>query len=221
MPDELEYVNERLTSPPRPQLAEYLPNLRAIKAFENLYGNVDKQQTALNKVVYEVKEQKFGIQAQNSDTETLAIGTVVIVTSGASGSTIQRAELSHSLPLAGLGVVSTNGITVDGYGYFVSYGAVDCDTSGFAEGDKLYLSPAEKGKLTNVAPQLPDRAILVGRCMKEGTEGQIFVSIVDETAENRIAALEAMLERYVDTVLTMNSNGTTVQKHVLAKDINP
>ena len=265
-PDDLTYLMQGTgVSQTRPQLAEFLPSLRAIKAFENLYQQVNKViPSALNRVVYEVKEQKFGIDVKNADSVTLPLGTVVVVTAagpGGQGTEVQRAELTDSLPVAGLGVVHGNDIAVNGYGYFVAYGNVaGMDTSAWTPGDVLYLDPNESGKLTNVRPVLPDRAIVVAKCVSsDDKNGEIFVMLTEDTdsdinslggvvitnpvtgdvlayddtinawkntsvdspaaLEARIAALEQLLADYVGTDLSVYSNGTTVRKIVLAKDI--
>lgn len=53
------------------------------------------------------------------------------------------------------------------------------DTSAWAEGAALYLSPTVAGGITSVKPTAPDHTVLLGWCVRSAVDGSVFVSITN------------------------------------------
>ena len=73
--------------------------------------------------------------------------------------------------------VATQDFANNEFGYVTSFGKVrQLNTSGYAEGDLLWLSHTTPGALTNVEPALPVCSVLVAAVTRShGTQGTIFV----------------------------------------------
>lgn len=117
---------------------------------------------------------------KNDDTVTLTDGMVVYI-SGANGTNllVKRAQAtSDGLSATTLGVV-TETIATNGLGYITTFGNVNgLNTTAFAAGDILYLSPTTAGALTNVKPVAPQHLVTVAVCTKVSAgNGQIFVRV--------------------------------------------
>lgn len=75
--------------------------------------------------------------------------------------------------------IATMDIPDGGFGFVTSFGVVnDLDTSGFASGEELWLSPTVPGELTNVRPDTPAKAVIVGIVIRShATAGNIRLNI--------------------------------------------
>jgi hypothetical protein len=119
------------------------------------------------------------IQVRNVSGASIAAGQVVYC-SGSSAS-IGRIELAQAdatmakLPPIG---VTTAAIANNTNGLIMTRGVMILDTSGFAAGDTLYLSPTTPGAVTNVVPSHPNVEHVVGVVEYVNTSGLIMVSIV-------------------------------------------
>jgi hypothetical protein len=119
------------------------------------------------------------IQVRNVSGASIAAGQVVYC-SGSSAS-IGRIELAQAdatmtkLPPIG---VTTAAIANNANGLIMTRGVMILDTSGFAAGDTLYLSPTTPGAVTNVVPSHPNVEHVVGVVEFVNTSGLIMVSIV-------------------------------------------
>lgn len=73
--------------------------------------------------------------------------------------------------------VATQDFANNEFGYVTSFGKVrELDTSGYTEGDLLWLSAATPGALTNVEPTKPACSVLVAAVTRShGQQGTIFV----------------------------------------------
>jgi len=85
--------------------------------------------------------------------------------------------------------IATMDIPIGEVGLCTRYGRlVGIDTSGFAPGDDLFLSPTVPGGITNVRPSFPDYEIKLGGCLvSDATDGIIVVSVttnVSDTTHN-------------------------------------
>ena len=115
----------------------------------------------------------------NGSDVTINKGEVVYV-AGAQGNAIVVGEAIASLPHDSevIGVALEN-IINGGYGSIVIHGIIDgLNTDSFSEGDRLYLSAASYGQITNVKPSAPNHAVLIGYCVKKDIlDGAIYVNV--------------------------------------------
>ena len=106
----------------------------------------------------------------------------------------------------------------EGLGFITTFGIVrDVDTSAFTAGDRLWLSPAAAGGLTNVKPSPPDIETEIGIVVISGaTDGQIFVNprfanyYTKDQIDNIIANLELgelPIPNLLRVVLTAGTGG--------------
>lgn len=156
---------------------------------------------------------------KNDDTVTLTDGMVVYI-SGANGANllVKRAQAtSDGLSATTLGVV-TETIATNGLGYITTFGNVNgLNTTAFAAGDILYLSPTTAGALTNVKPVAPQHLVTVAVCTKVSAgNGQIFVRVdngyeLDELHNVKITSQAAYNLLQVDPTNTywQNVSGPT------------
>lgn len=115
----------------------------------------------------------------NNTSATLPKGKVVEVT-GASGQrlTVKLAQADSDANSATVLGIMLETVSVNNSGYAATNGIVrNVDTSGFADGQLVYLSPTSAGDLTVVKPVAPQHNVLVGYVVKGGSvgAGSIFV----------------------------------------------
>lgn len=121
------------------------------------------------------------VQRVTNDTgSTISDGQVVYVT-GATGNkvTVGLAQAtSDSLSATIIGVV-TESIGHNQQGFITTEGLVrDIDTSAFAEGSILWLSPSTAGGITTTKPSAPNHLVMVGYCVRShATVGSIYVKV--------------------------------------------
>lgn len=125
--------------------------------------------------------QELVQRCYNNTGATIAEGAVVKVV-GATGQrlTIELAQANNdanSLTVIG---VATETIPDKSLGYVATEGFVrSINTSGFSDGDVLWLSPTTPGQLTNVKPVAPQHTVMIGYVVKGGSvgAGSIFVKV--------------------------------------------
>jgi len=80
---------------------------------------------------------------------------------------------------------ATHDIEVGSFGYVTTAGIVrDVDTSGYTDGDDLYLSVTDSGSFTNIRPSLPYFVTHVGHVIDvDPTAGSLFVQLKSEEAD--------------------------------------
>lgn len=109
----------------------------------------------------------------------------LVYISGATGAVPEMALAKADTSATSRGVIamSTENITQNQLGYYTSFGLVrEVDTSGYSEGDALYLSAATAGGYTNVKPSQPNFIVKIGIVIRaHATEGIIFVTINQRT----------------------------------------
>lgn len=116
----------------------------------------------------------------NKTTGTLAKGTVVYVT-GAQGNRIkvEPAIASGDYTSATVIGVVAETIPVDAEGFVTQDGILQgLNTTGFAEGAVLWLSPTIPGAITTTKPLAPEHLVMVGFCVRSHqSAGEIAVKI--------------------------------------------
>ena len=116
----------------------------------------------------------------NKTGSTITNGQVVKVT-GAQGNrpTIELAQANNdpnSLTVLG---IATESIANNGEGYITTEGLVrGLNTSAFAEGSVLWLSPTTAGAITTTKPVAPDHTVMVGYCVRShASVGEVLVKV--------------------------------------------
>jgi hypothetical protein len=108
--------------------------------------------------------QQVRNQVRNETGATLTAGTVVYVT-GASGNkvTVTKAQANGDATSAQTFAVLLENIANNSNGYAVTSGLLEnLDTSAFAAGTQLYLSPTTAGTYTSTKPSAPDHLVYIG-----------------------------------------------------------
>lgn len=123
--------------------------------------------------------QENWVRCVNKTGSTISDGSVVYI-SGAQGN---RPTMSLALSNSGDAIHRTIGVTTasvanNAEGYVTVLGIVrGINTTGFTEGDILYVSTTTPGALTNVEPVFPNHAVTVGYALNSTVNGSIFVSV--------------------------------------------
>lgn len=120
--------------------------------------------------------QENVIRGVNKTGVNIADGRVVYI-SGAQGNrpkiSLGQANSENTSYVIG---VATQTIIDNQEGYVTCLGIVrGFNTSGFTEGDRLYLSPTVAGEVTNVRPNAPNHAVFIGIALNSTVNGSIFV----------------------------------------------
>ena len=120
---------------------------------------------------------------KNGTASTMTKGQLVYLDGG--GTTAPTVALANATTDATsartLGYVTAS-ITAGGFGYVQTHGILSAvNTSGFADGDLLYLSGTTAGAYTNVRPTQPKHGVVAGVVVKGGSAGAgvIFVFILN------------------------------------------
>ena len=157
----------------------------------------------------------------NRTPSTLSKGTVVYV-SGAQGN---RPAVAPAIGVADVSSATTFGLTAEsiasmGNGYVITQGLLtNLNTTGFAEGAALYLSPTVSGAITSTKPQAPQHSVLVGFCVRSHQSvGEILVKIqngleFDELHDVRISGVQNN-----DIVRYNSTSGVWYNSNTLALD---
>jgi hypothetical protein len=122
--------------------------------------------------------QENWVRVVNKTGVTLTDGQVVYI-SGAQGNRPTAALAAGNSVNADktIGVVTTD-IANNQQGYVATFGVVNgFNTSGFTDGDELWLHPTVAGTLTTVRPVAPNHAIRVGYALNSTNNGKIMVSV--------------------------------------------
>lgn len=124
--------------------------------------------------------QESILRAVNKTGSDLLNGQVVYI-NGAQGQrpTIALAKANSELTSAHTIAMLTEDIANNNNGYVTTFGLVrDVNTSGYSNGDTLYLSPTTSGGLTITKPTAPNHLVTVGYCVhSDATAGIILVNI--------------------------------------------
>ena len=125
------------------------------------------------------------IRVKNTNVSSMSKGDVVCAVGPNDGNDNMSVHLANAAVPArmpALGIL-TQALTVGLSGTAVSYGRADgVNTSGFLEGETLYVSNTVNGGISNVKPYGPTDGIQnIGVCVKSATNGIIFVTGIGRT----------------------------------------
>ena len=169
----------------------------------------DNDQTVTLHQTEEVKQQigqELFVYARNSGATQIDNGSVVYISGSISGR--PTIALSRGSSVDGAIIQETIGIVTEDIpagqnGFVTTSGLVrDINTTGFTEGDIVYLSTTDYGGLTNIKPDYPDFAIEMGIvATSDAVNGSIYVRISDQTVKQTL--------RGVETASSTNYTATT------------
>jgi hypothetical protein len=149
-------------------------------------------------------------QVRNETGATLTKGTVVYI-SGASGN---KALVSKAIATGDATSAQTYGmvqadISNNNNGYVVVIGSVSgLNTSAFAEGVQLYLSPTTAGTYTSTKPYAPSHIVYVGVVTRShATQGTIEVKIQNGYEMDELHDVSAQSPTNGDTLVYVSSTG--------------
>lgn len=136
--------------------------------------------------------QETWVRVYNNTGVTIARGSAVYISGNHVGTQLPTIALAqgnnqtHAARFAGL---TTHGIENATIGYVTAFGVVGgLNTSGFSNGDPLWVSTSAAGSLVNTKPEAPNFVIPVGIVTKaNASTGRIFVSL---PGEEHITAVE-------------------------------
>ena len=121
--------------------------------------------------------QEIQQQVKNSTNSTIPKGTPVYIT-GAFGEYAGIAPAKADSVLTSILIGVTNQDILSGQiGFVVTAGTItDIDTSSYASGNDIYLSPLSAGKMTAILPSAPNFAVQVAVCLyAHPTNGKMVV----------------------------------------------
>jgi len=120
------------------------------------------------------------VLVRNATGATLTKGTVVYI-NGAIGQnpTVAKAQANNDTNSAQTLGLMTADLATNSNGYVTVIGLItNIDTSAFADGDQLYLSPTTAGALTATKPYAPQHLVYVAVVERaHPTQGELFVKI--------------------------------------------
>lgn len=149
--------------------------------------------------------QESWIRVVNNTGSTITNGKVVYI-SGVQGNrpkiglaTDTDPEIAHKT----IGV-ATHDIANNAEGFITTFGIVrEINTSGFTEGDELYLSA--NGNFTNIKPASPTHAIKIGYALNSTPNGLIFVTIIHGNDLDNLHDVSISSPRNGDTLVYNSS----------------
>lgn len=157
----------------------------------NAYGRVwiDDAEGGLNvgmkggNVTLQVGQETLQ-RVTNNTASPMTDGQAVYI-SGAIGNRATAALAIASSETTSFGTVGlvTEPIGVNGQGYITTEGMVHgLNTSGFNEGDQLYLSAVTPGLITKIKPSTSSHLVVIGFCVRShATNGTVYVRINNES----------------------------------------
>jgi len=121
--------------------------------------------------------QESWVRVVNKTGSTISNGKVVYINGSFSDTpTIALAKADDISTVGAVVGLSTHDIANDAEGFVTTLGVVnDIDTSGFTNGDRLFVSPTSAGELTADSPIAPNLVSYIGVVTKSGVLGKIFV----------------------------------------------
>jgi hypothetical protein len=147
------------------------------------------------------------LYVKHADNSGLTKGTVVY-TAGSDGinKTVRLAQANaESTSSKTFGIIAET-VSGGGKAFCITFGNLEgINTSAFAEGATIYLSPTVAGGMTTTKPSAPNHMVVVGFCLRShATQGVIFVKVqngfeldelhdvaISSLANNNILAYEA------------------------------
>lgn len=129
----------------------------------------------LNTNVTQQIGQEIYVRARNNTGVQINDGQVVFINDAQGNNPTIALANADSINTSEIIGVATENISDNGTGYVTVFGNVNgINTSGFNDGDALYLS-ATNGTLTNSIPAPPHNTVFVGYALNSTNNGRIFV----------------------------------------------
>lgn len=153
-----------------------------------------------NEVTQQVGEENL-LKVRNNTAGNIGNGNVVYLTGSDAGrATIglaRASEIDTNIVDHVIGV-TTEDISAGDTGFVTLFGLVrEVNTSGFTEGDILYLSTTVLGGFTNVKPAYPDYAIEIGFVTNaDATNGRILIRLSDISQEQFLRNVQTVNTPY-------------------------
>jgi hypothetical protein len=136
-------------------------------------------QTSVENVTLQIG-QELQIQARNDQGRAILKGQIVYI-SGSLGNVANvkfaKADVAATATAIAL---ATKQCAAGDLGFYTAFGIIrNINTSAFAAGDSIYLSPTIEGAMTNVRPTAPDIPVLIGTVIRASVnQGQALINIV-------------------------------------------
>lgn len=129
----------------------------------------------------EIEARKVEAYVKNDELTSITKGQIVYISGGATSAPLVKLAKANvdATSARTMGFV-TGTITASGFGYVQTHGLIEgVSTTGFADGDLLFLSAATAGAYTNVRPTQPNHGVVVGVTVKGGSAGagSIFIFV--------------------------------------------
>ena len=129
----------------------------------------------------EIEARRVEAYVKNDEATSITKGQVVYISGGATlAPLVKLAKANVDATSARTMGFALGTITASGFGYVQTHGLIEgVSTSGFADGDPLFLSAATAGAYTNVRPTQPNHGVVVGVTVKGGSAGagSIFIFV--------------------------------------------
>lgn len=182
------------------------------------YGLPSMMVDATNNVTMAIGAEVY-LRGVNKTGAQINDGQVVYV-SGAQGNrpkiALAKADTVGTSHVIG---VATQNIAINAEGFVTLIGEVNgYNTSGFTEGDTLYLSASTAGALTNSVPSTPNNVVVVATALNSTSNGKISVHVhgglAADTAlgsSNRISPTQNAVKTYVDAKFGTAPNYTSFE----------
>ena len=160
--------------------------------WDNVDGTMSIQQTP--DVKQQVGQELF-LKAKNSGGTTILNGSVVYVSGSVSGRptiALARADATDGATIDEIIGLVTEDIPAGQEGFVTTSGLVrEINTTGFTEGDIVFLSATVWGGITNVEPEHPNYAIEVGIVTNvDATGGTVYVKIINVSTIQSIRSVQ-------------------------------
>lgn len=183
-------------------------------------NTVDIVVDATNGVTLQLGHEQY-VRIVNKTGVQINDGQVVYI-NGAQGNrpTVALARANAFATSSIIGVATQN-IADNAEGNITTFGVIhNYNTSGFAAGDTLYLSPTTPGLITNVAPSSPNYVVMVGKALDSTNNGHILIltqppldtdgSLGDNS--DLVAPTEKAVKTYVDTNFVNKTQNTLTKE---------
>ena len=133
------------------------------------YDNVSHALAVYNDeadITLQVGQEEY-LRVRNNSGPTILNGEVVRIVGSQGTNPIVELAIATDFNSSNVVGLATHDIENNSFGYVTTFGLVnDVDTSDFAEGSELYLSPTVSGGLTGVAPSSPFYQSPIGVCIR-------------------------------------------------------
>lgn len=176
------------------------PAWREGRVFYDSYNHCFASYNDISGVTHQIGQETY-VRIINQTASQIDDGTCVEIISAGNALPSIRPAIADSTTIPDVIGFATHDIAAGTQGFVTINGMIhNQNTAAFSVGDKLYLSPTTSGAVTNVEPDAPNPAILVG-----------YV-IVDHASAGRVLVHVECAHRIEELA---NVNGTTAQEGYL------